>query len=62
VTDYAEKAANHTGVMVALYPSPDDAKHLALDPGSLFPEIEPAEQLHVTLGTMAKRTSCPPVT
>lgn len=60
MTDYAEKAANHTGVMVALYPSPDDAKHLALDPGSLFPEIEPAEQLHVTLGYYGKADELSP--
>jgi 2'-5' RNA ligase len=37
------KAANHTGVMVALFPSPDVAQQLA-QPGG-----EPVEDLHVTL-------------
>jgi hypothetical protein len=48
----------HTGVMIALVPSPDDAIRLAVDDEGALP----AEELHVTWPTSAKPRSPAPGT
>jgi 2'-5' RNA ligase len=48
MTRALERAEVHTGAMIALVPTAEDAKRLAVDDG------EPAEELHVTLRYLGK--------
>lgn len=46
-------AVEHTGAMIALVPSPEDAERLAVDGG------EPADELHVTLAYLGEAADIP---